>query len=86
MTEVMVNALLGGQDSLAAGQGAKHNRLWCQSVIVRHSKYRVLMTAVRHGSTREFLDKVIHFIDGQLQRVSANDASRRRSDARATWH
>ena len=33
---------------------------------------------MRHGSTREFLDKVIDFIDGQLQRVSANDAPRRR--------
>jgi hypothetical protein len=41
---------------------------------------------VHHGSTREFLDKVIDFIDGQLQRVSVNDESRRRSNARAAWH
>jgi hypothetical protein len=39
-----------------------------------------------HGSTREFLDKVIDFIDGQLQRISVNEQSRSRSKARATLH
>jgi hypothetical protein len=41
---------------------------------------------VHNGSTREFLDKVIDFIDGQLQRISADDAPRRRSTAHATLH